>query len=299
MVENVEISSFDLRFEGHRLKNEVSEGRLLASISQTGIREPLQGVDSKECRILLNGFKRYRCAQRLNIKIAPYCSLGNDEATGIIKLIQISNSKSLSILEQAALIEELRSVHKMSVREIAEMLEKSKSWVSMRIGIINEMSECLRSNILSGKFPAYSYMYTLRQFIRMNSIEKQEIDRFVNTVAGKKLSIRQIEQLAYGYFKGSNEYREQIESGNISWVLKRCNEINPDKANCTKIELSMLNDLEIVQKYMNRVMHKCNDNRFKNNNFFVQANILVGGILRITDSFYKAIGGLYDKTTKA
>ncbi len=69
-----------------------------------------------------------------------YTSLGNDEVCGIIDLIRISNVKGLGILEQARLITELKQVHHMGNAEIALMLEKSKSWVSMRSGIVGDMT---------------------------------------------------------------------------------------------------------------------------------------------------------------
>ena len=111
---------------------------------------------------------------------------------GQVKGIRALTSKGLNILEQAKLIDELISVHKMSYSEIALHLEKSKSWVSMRAGLIAEMSETVREKIFTGKFPAYSFMYHLRPFIRMNSVRKQDVDRFVESVSGKGLSIRDI-----------------------------------------------------------------------------------------------------------
>ena len=69
----------------------------------------------------------------------PYCSLSSDEATGIIELIRMSNATSLGILEQAKLIDELKSVHHLSVSEIARLVDKSKGWVGMRVGMIGQM----------------------------------------------------------------------------------------------------------------------------------------------------------------
>ena len=46
MRETVELSSLDLRYEGHRLRDAAGKARLLASIAQRGIEEPLQGVDT-------------------------------------------------------------------------------------------------------------------------------------------------------------------------------------------------------------------------------------------------------------
>ena len=210
MVEQVEISSLDLRFKGYRLKSKAAERMLLASISENGIRDPLLGVDAKDARILLDGFKRYRCAKKLRIAIVPYCSLAEDVGVAIVELLRISNAGSLGILEQARLIDELKSVYQMSTKDIAQYLEKSKAWVSVRSGIAREISPVVMNRIFKGQFPVYAYMYVLRPFIRINKIKGEEIDEFVNLVAGKGLSIRDIKRLAHGYFKGSDEFRRQI-----------------------------------------------------------------------------------------
>ena len=299
MIEQIEVSSLDLRYESCRMKSQGAEKALLNSILENGIRDPLQGVDKKDERILLDGFKRYRCAQHLGIGIVPYCSLAGDEALGIIELLRISNSNSLSILEQAQLIDELMSVHNMSNWEIAQALEKSKSWVSMRSGIIREMSECVRNKIFNGKFPVYAYMYTLRQFIRMNCTPKKDVEEFVELAAGKHLSIRDIELLAHGYFKGSEEFREQIKSGNITWGLNRLKQSSANTTACTEVEKRMLKELEIIQKYMQRVTHRSKDNRFKTSSFYAQANLLAGGIVRQIEVFSKAIREFYDRSGKA
>ena len=60
MSENVELSSLNLRYEGYRLRDDATEARLLASIAERGIEEPLEGVDTPQHRFLLNGFKRCR-----------------------------------------------------------------------------------------------------------------------------------------------------------------------------------------------------------------------------------------------
>ena len=279
MPQDVEISSFDLRYEGCRMRHDGAERAILSSILEHGIHEPLEGVDTKGGRILLNGFKRYRCALKLGIGMVPYFSLGDDEAFGIIQLIRISNSRALSILEQAMLIDELRNVYKMTVSDIAERLEKSRAWVSMRTGLMDEMSDGVKSSIFNGKFPAYAYMYTLRQFIRMNRITNDEIDRFVSFVSGKNLSIRDIERLAHGYFKGPQEFR------NRSWraILPG---VEPDEGAVTayrrlrELERGMLRDLEITQKYMQGHIQG-RDARFKSNSFTPRPTSLQGDLSQI------------------
>jgi hypothetical protein len=158
MAVELELTGLDLRYEGHRMKNASLEERLLTSILQRGIEEPLEGVEVGGAHILLNGFKRHRCARKLQLPIVPYASLGQDEVAGILSLLRTSNNRALSILEQAAFIDELHATRHLSLAQIAEELSRSKAWVSMRLGLIAEMSPTIRAKLFSGAFPVYPYM---------------------------------------------------------------------------------------------------------------------------------------------
>ena len=296
MSRDVEISSLDVRYESLRLRNRGQEGRLLSSIAERGIEEALEGVDKDGARVLLNGFKRYRCARKLGIATVPYTSIGEDEATGIVALLRISNTRSLGILEQAGFIDELRNAQNLSVAEIAELLSRSKGWVSMRVGLIGEMSPTIRRKLFSGAFPTYPYMYTLRQFMRMNAVKKSEIEKFVVALSGKNLSVRDIEQLAHGYFRGPDSFREQIESGNIAVALERIRQVPDDPDGCNPFERGVLKDLEITGKYMQRVMGKSQDRRLKTRTFHVQANLVCAGILSRSTAFFQSLRQLYDRS---
>jgi len=296
MIQEIEMSSIDIRYSDYRLKNPGVEKKLLSSILDKGICEPLEGIDSGDKRILLNGFKRYRCAKRLGLGMVPYTSIGSNEAMGIIHLLRVSNKTSLSILEQSMLIDDLKKTHGMGVTDIANELSRSKAWVSVRLGIIGEMSETVRKHVFAGTFPVYSYMYTLRQFMRINKAKKSEIDEFVKSVAGKHLSIRDIERLAHGYFMGPGSFREQLNKGDPLWLLKQLKESNPKDENCNRTEQSMLSDLNIIQKYMQRFIHKSTDTRFKSRSFFSQANLLAGGILSKIKIFTGKVEEFYDRS---
>lgn len=291
----VELSALDLRYESYRMKNPALEARLLASIAQRGIEEPLEGVDRAEPSILLNGFKRYRCASKLGIRIAPYASLGEDEASGIINLLRVSNDRSLTILEQARFIDQLRRLDQMSVADIAGELSRSKAWVSVRLGLIGEMSAAVRERIFNGTFPVYPYLYTLRPFMRMNGVKKQEIEDFVVAVSGKKLSVREIEQLAHGYFRGPASFREAIREGHTALVLDRMGQVPEDPDGSSEFERVLLKDLEITHKYMQRVMGKSEDRRLKTGAFQAQAHRLTAGILSQSRAFFEVMRKLHDR----
>ncbi len=300
MVEKIEINNLDLRYEKFRLKSKEVERALLASIIENDIQESLKGVDLGDgSKILLDGFKRYRCAKKLKIGMVPYSSFGSDEPLGIIKLIRTSIARPLTILEQAKMIDELQKVHAMTHGDIADLLQKSKAWVSMRAGILGEMSEYVTKRVFNGDFPVYSFMYTLRKFIRMNSIPKKEIDKFVKLVAGKGLSIRDIELLANGFFKGSDNIRQQIKEGHITWGLEQLKKSSTRTTECSNTEQRMLRNLESVQRYMQKITYSARDDSLGNNTFQVQASLLLQGIIDIMDNFTVAVRDLYDRCKQA
>src|SRR5437667_8177540 len=221
MAREIELSVLDLRYESFRLKQAALEERVLGSIAQRGIEEPLEGVEIKAASVLLNGFKRYRCARKLCLPTVPYSSLGQDEAVGILSLLRTSNNRALSILEQAAFIAELKNTRQMSVAQIAAELSRSKAWVSMRLGLLAQMSPQVREQLFAGAFPVYSYMYTLHQFMRMNGVSARQIEEFVLALSGHGLSVREVEQLAHGFFRGPESFRQEIRKGNLALSLDR------------------------------------------------------------------------------
>lgn len=299
MAKEIELSSLDLRYEGHRMKNPGLEERLLVSIAQRGIEEPLEGVHRERANILLNGFKRYRCAHKLQLRTVPYASLGEDEVAAIMNLLRISNNRALSILEQAAFIDELHASGCLSVAEMAKELSRSKSWVSMRLGLISEMSAPIRAKLFSGAFPVYSYMYTLRQFMRMNGVSGEDVEQFVAALSGKALSVREIEQLAHGYFRGPDSLRQEILNGHLALPLKRFREAPQNPDGCSEFERAMLRDLELSHKYMQRVMGKSQDARLKSRPFHAQANLLTAAILSRVAALTGSLKHLHDRSGQA
>jgi predicted transcriptional regulator len=299
MRQEIELAELDVRYEHYRMKSPALEKRLLGSIAEHGIEEALEGVSVGEVRILLNGFKRRRCALRLGLLCVPYVSLAEDEAGAILHLLRVSNQSALSPLEQARFIDHLHQVEKMSVADIAEQLSRSKSWVSMRLGLLEEMSPKVQEEIFSGRFPLYAYMYSLRPFMRMNSNGKQEVEDFIVALRGASLSVREIAQLANSYFRGPESVREMIRSGHAAEVLAWTRQVPQDAEGCSQRERAVLGDLELVAKYMLRVMGKSVDRELKSPAFCAEAHLLTERILSGQQAFFESVRQLHDRSRKA
>jgi len=294
-----EVNTISRKYESFRLRDKNREKFLLQSILQHGIREPLQCVrgDGVKSYILLDGFKRLRCSYKLRLHMVPVVLLGTDEVACILQFIRLSAERSLSTLEQAHFVDELHTRYGLRASDIAERLERSKAWVSVRLGILEEMSQVVREAVFSGRFPVRSYMYTLRQFTRVNGIAGTQIDRFVNCVSGKGLSTRDIEKLAYGYFRGGDRLKHQIEEGKLSWTLRQ---MRKSEAVCeaeeglSEAEWSVIRDLELAQKYMSRIYRGLTGEELRSQAFRAQAMLLVEGLLDRVDRFQTQLRSFHE-----
>ncbi len=299
MVQEVEISSLDLRYENYRVRDLRIEKKLLVEISERGIDEPVLGVACPSGLTLLDGFKRYRCALKLHLHVVPYVSAGEDEVSGIVSVLKSPTQKRLGVIEEARFVRELQNRHGMGLNEIADALSRSRSWVSMRMNLLEGMSKAVRTKIFNGFFPAYSYMYILRRFMRMNELDPGEVEKLVLAVSGRNLSLREIEQLAHGYFRGPDVLRREIAEGNLSLSLEQIRKVPASADGCTEFERILLGDIERLQKYMQRVMGKTQDPNLSSSAFYAQAHLLLTGILSRTNAFTEAMRSFYDRCGNA
>lgn len=267
------------------------EPRTDASEQATSANEQLPDELSRKVELRLEGVV-LRESTLLKSGMLPYVRM-------IVSLMRVSTDKTLGILEQARFIADLLTIHGMSLADIAETLSRSKAWVSMRRNLLDEMSQEIQQALFCGAFPVYCYMYTLGQFRRMNSVTQGEIERFVKAVAGKRLSVRDIELLAHGYFRGPDSLREAIDGGKLGWSLDQMKSVPEDLEGCNEFERVLLKDLQILQKYMQRVMTKCHDQRPKSRAFRAQVNLLTGALLSNFEPFCQMMRAFHDRSGQA
>jgi len=298
MTQNIEIAELDLRYEGFRMKNPALERKLLGVIQQDGLQEPLSGADPGTAHILLDGFKRLRCARKLGLQAVPYVALGQDQAQAIMRLLHSSRPQPLTILEQARFVEELHVFHHLSVSDIAQQLSRSKSWVSLRLGLWTELSATVREKLFAAQFPAYAYLYTVRPFMRINKVPAQQIERFVLAVSGKGLSVREIAFLFRRCFGSSPSWREQILQGRLELPLRHHRQDLAAPGTCDSLERGVLQDLEMAEKLMRQIAGMAHEN-LKSPAFQAQANLLTAQILQAAQPFLQQVRLLHARTESA
>jgi len=141
-------------------------------------------------------------------------------------------------------------------------------------------------------------MYTLRQFTRVNSIPATTIDRFIAAVAGKGLSARDIDRLAYGYFRGGERLAGQIEKGNLEWTLRQMKSRGPShgaRQELSEAEWTVLRDLELAQKYLSRLRYGLVRDELHSRAFHAQASLLSEGLVSMITTITPQLRSLYEK----
>ena len=68
---------------------------------------------------------------------------------------------------------------------------------------------------------------------------------------------------------------------------------------CTLFEQAMLKDLEIAQKYLQRVSAKSHDPRLASGAFRAQAQLLLAGLLSRAPAFLESVRELHDRCGQA
>jgi hypothetical protein len=135
--------------------------------------------------------------------------------------------------------------------------------------------------------------------MRMNGVGQSEIERFVQAIAGQRLSVREIELLAHGYFRGPTSLRQAIDEGNWKWSLQQMQAVPEDPEGCSDFERALLRDLERLLKSMQGVMTRCDDARLQTRDFHAQANLLLASLLGRRESFFKKMEEFYDRSGHA
>jgi hypothetical protein len=133
----------------------------------------------------------------------------------------------------------------------------------------------------------------------MDSVSQAEIEQFVKAVSGQRLSVRDIELLAHAYFRGPGSLRQAIDAGKLTWSLDQMKNVPQDPEGCSEFERVLLKDLEIVHKYLQRVMTKCQSPHLKSRAFHAQANLLAGGLLSRIPLFQERMKEFHDRSAHA
>jgi ParB family transcriptional regulator, chromosome partitioning protein len=110
-------------------------------------------------------------------------------------------------LEQGWLLKELAGRFGLSQEELARRFDRSPSWVSRRLALVEELPGSIQERVRAGELAAHAAMKYLVPMARANA---EAAEQLAAAIAPLKVSTRQVSALWAGWLSGDEKTRELI-----------------------------------------------------------------------------------------
>ena len=206
---DLEHHQIDLRYENLRKRDPAKERQLLASLDESGQACPVVVLAQKGDVpfVLLDGYKRLRALKRLRKDTVRATIWELDEAEALLLERMMRTSWSDSPLEQGWLLRELKDRFGMSMAELGRRFARTPSWVSRRLGLVQDLPHPVREQVCQGRIPPHTAMKVLLPMARANRTDSL---RFLEVLLRETFSTRESVALQAGWLKGDPQVRERI-----------------------------------------------------------------------------------------
>lgn len=203
------LNSLDLRYGELRVRRPLVEKRLLASMEEVGQQSPVIVVRGGESGryVLIEGRKRVRALKRLKADVVTAAVWEMAAADALVAAYQLQDGTRWNALEEGWLVWELVRQVGLSLGEVGGRLQRSKGWVSGRLGLVESLPEAVLEGVRSGKIGAYTATRHLLAFARANA---SDCEILAAKIAEQELSSREVETLWRYYNSASREGRRRM-----------------------------------------------------------------------------------------
>ena len=202
------LDSLDLRYAGMRACRPRAEKRLLASLGEAGQQSAAVVVRGEAGQyIVIDGHKRVRALRtlRADALTAVVWEMTGPEA--LIAIYQMKTGAGWNALEEGWLVWELVRRVGLSLTETCRKLERSKGWLSGRLGLVEQLPEAVQEGVRSGKIGGYVATRYLLPFARANAPACEQVAAMV---ISHGFCSREVAVLARSYGSARGPAREKI-----------------------------------------------------------------------------------------
>ena len=241
---NLELHQLDFRYETMRDRCPVQERRLLSSLATLGQLSPIMVLDPSapgDGYIIVDGFRRTRALRELGRDTVSALALQYQEPAGLLFVYHQQRASGRSALEEARLIQVLSREHGLCLEEIARQLGRSKSWVSRRLGLLQELPGWLQDEVGAGHLQCHAAVKYLLPLARAN---KKDAETLAGNIAGQGLTTREVEDL-YRMWRCGDAERRRLVVEQPLMVLK------------AQQEVSELDEAEQLRQDMSKIISIC------------------------------------------
>ncbi len=206
----LEFHQLDRRWEHLRVREPHRQRRLLASLAESGQQTPIVVVVSKDNReryLVIDGYKRVAALEQLGRDTVEATVWEMSEAEALLLSRSLRFSPQESALEQGWLLAEMEQRLGYSLEELARRFDRSVSWVSRLLALVELLPETIQQQVREGKISAHVAMKFLVPVAR---VSLEDCEQMAAVFAQHHCDTRQAGQLYAAWRDGSRVARQRI-----------------------------------------------------------------------------------------
>ena len=249
----VEFHQLDRRWEHLRVRHPAGQRRLLASLADSGQQTPIVvvAIEGQADRyVVIDGYKRIAALEQLGQDTVEAVVWPMSEAAAVLLDRSLRLSEHETALEVGWLLAELEQRFGYGLDELARRFDRSVSWVSRRLALVEVLPEAIQQQVREGKILA---QVALKFLVPVARQRLEDCQRMAAIFAEHHCDTREAGQLYAAWRKGSPAIRKRILD-DPELFFKTQRQAQEKAPAGTGAEL--LRDLEMVVAIVNRAQQR-------------------------------------------
>src|SRR5271163_1267507 len=244
----LEFHQLDRRWEHLRVRHP-SRRRLLASLADSGQQTPIVVVAAEgqaDRYVVIGGYKRIAALEQLGRDAVEAVVWPMSEAAAVLLDRSLRLSEHETALEVGWLLAELEQRFGYNLDELARRFDRSVSWISRRLALVEVLPQAIQQQVREGKILA---QVALKFLVPVARQSLEDCQRMAAIFAQHHCDAREAGQLYAAWRKGSPAIRKRILD-DPELFFKAQRQAQEKAPGGTSAEL--LRDLEMMAAIANR-----------------------------------------------
>jgi ParB/RepB/Spo0J family partition protein len=205
----LEFHQLDRRWEHLRVREPLRQRRLLASLADSGQQTPIVVVAAGPPNryLVIDGHKRVAALEQLGRDTVEATVWAMSEAEALLLSRSLRFSPQESALEQGWLLAEMERRFGYGLDELARRFDRSTSWVSRRLALVELLPEAIQRQVREGKLAA---QVAMKYLVPVARVDAEHCARMADAFVEHRCDSRQAGQLYAAWRNGTRAARERI-----------------------------------------------------------------------------------------
>ena len=205
----LEFHQLDRPWEHLRVRHPQRQRRLLASLAESGQQTPIVVVAAgqPDRYLVIDGYKRIAALQQLGRDTVEATVWAMSAAEALLLDRSLRFSPQESALEQGWLLSEMEQRLGYSPEELARRFDRSVSWVSRRLALVELLPEAIQQQVREGKIAT---QLAMKYLVPVARVSLEQCAQMAAAFVQHHCDTRQAGQLYAAWRDGSRVVRERI-----------------------------------------------------------------------------------------